>query len=85
MLKMFRSNLLLAYILLVGMPAIVLLGVLHSGSHSPALAPAAVPRSLPVNQPAAPLDPLKLVLQIGVALSASRLVGMRSGKSGSRA
>jgi len=62
---MFRNNIPLAYVLLVGLPLLLLLGVLQSGSTlSPPAADAA--RQGPASPAPAPLNLMKLVLQIAV-------------------
>jgi Kef-type K+ transport system membrane component KefB len=73
---MLRRELIWAYALLVGLPLIVLLVILKSGSSL--TAPAAAALQSPTAGPslAAPLNLIKLVLQIGVILLASRLTGM---------
>jgi Kef-type K+ transport system membrane component KefB len=73
---MLRRELIWAYALLVGLPLVVLLLILKSGSSL--TAPAAAALQSPAAGPslAAPLNLIKLVLQIGVILLASRLTGM---------
>ena len=73
---MFRTNIPAAYVLLVGLPLLLLLGVLQSGSSLPAPAPIAAQQSAPAIPAPAPLNLIKLVTQIGVILVVSRLVGM---------
>jgi Kef-type K+ transport system membrane component KefB len=72
-----KTNLILAYLLLVGVPMVVLLTVLHSGNglRVPALAGAAHQRAM-ATPATAPLDLSKLVMQLGVILVGSRLVGL---------
>src|SRR5579863_8879682 len=72
---MLRNSVSTAYILLVGLPLLLLLGVLQSGSSLPPPAAVAVHQTLPASPPPAPLDLIKLVLQIGVILVVARTVG----------
>jgi Kef-type K+ transport system membrane component KefB len=73
---MFKTNISAAYVLLVGLPLLLLLGVLQSGSSLPPPVPVAVQQSAPVSPAPAPLNLIKLVIQIGVILAVSRVVGM---------
>ncbi len=73
---MFKNNLTLAYVLLVGLPLLALFGVLQSGNHLTAPAVAAAQRGAAINAAPAALNLVKLVLQIGVILLVSRLVGL---------
>jgi len=72
---MFRNNISAAYVLLVGLPLLLLLGVLQTGSSLPAPVSIAVEHS-PASPAPAPLNLIKLVLQIGVILVVARIVGM---------
>jgi Kef-type K+ transport system membrane component KefB len=72
---MFRNNIPAAYVLLVGLPLLLLLGVLQSGSSLPSPLPVAGQAVSPPSPAPAPLNLLKLVLQIAVILGISRLVG----------
>ena len=73
---MFRNSISAAYVLLVGLPLLLLLGVLQSGSRLPPPVAVAVQQASPASAAPAPLDLIKLVLQIGVILLVSRIVGM---------
>ena len=73
---MFRNNISAAYVLLVGLPLLLLLGVLQIGSGLPAPVSVAAGRGSPAGPAPAPLNLIKLVLQIGVILVAARIVGM---------
>src|ERR1700686_620208 len=73
---MFKSNLWLAYVLLVGLPLLALLGVLRSGRGLTAPPAAAALQGAQAAPALAPLNLLTLVLQIAVILLASRIVGM---------
>jgi Kef-type K+ transport system membrane component KefB len=73
---MLRKELIWAYALLVGLPLIVLLGILKGGSSLvPPVAAAYHPPSAAISI-SAPLNLVKLVLQIGVILVVSRTAGM---------
>ena len=74
---MFKNNLTLAYILLVGLPLLVLFSVLQTGHGltPPSGAAAAVAHSTTAQAPAA-LNLFQLVLQIAVILLVSRIVGV---------
>lgn len=72
---MFRNNISAAYVLFVGLPLLVLLGVLESGSSLPPPVAVAVQQSSPASSAPAPLNLIRLVIQIGVVLAVSRLVG----------
>jgi Kef-type K+ transport system membrane component KefB len=71
----FKNNISAAYVLLVGLPLLLLLGVLQTGSSLPAPVSVAIEHSQPSPAPA-PLNLIKLVLQIGVILVVARIVGM---------
>src|SRR5579859_8195786 len=73
---MLRKDLIYAYVLLVGIPLLALLAILHGGTSlvAPPGAPPA-PYS-PISSFPAPLNLLKLVLQIGVILVFSRTAGV---------
>ena len=71
---MFRKNLLRAYVVLVGMPLLLLALVLQSGSHLPAGVSGRVPIASEANAAPAPLNLVKLVLQIAVIVGLWRLV-----------
>jgi K+:H+ antiporter len=72
---MLRKQLIWAYALLVGMPLMILLGILKGGSSltAPAVAQQALSSSAALP---APLNLIKLVLQIGVILVVSRIAGL---------
>lgn len=72
---MFKNNISAAYVLFVGLPLLVLLGVLESGSSLPPPVAVAVQQSSPAGTAPAPLNLIRLVIQIGVVLAVSRLVG----------
>jgi hypothetical protein len=72
---MFKNNISAAYVLLVGLPLLLLLGVLQTGSSLPAPVSVAVEHSPAIPVPA-PLNLIQLVLQIGVILVVARIVGM---------
>ena len=72
---MFRNRLIRAYILLVGLPLLLLVGVLKSGAGL-AGPVAAVRARMAAGSPPAPMNLFLLVLQVAVVLLASRLVGM---------
>lgn len=64
-----------AYVLLVGIPALVLIAVMRAGAGLPAAT--GIPEKVTSHATApAPLNLLLLVMQIGVILLASRIVGM---------
>src|SRR6185436_6480284 len=74
---MFKNKLVPAYILLVGLPLLILFGVLQSGRGLTAPNPAVLLRqSAPPVVPPAVLNLFQLVMQIGVILLVSRIVGM---------
>ena len=73
---MFRNSISAAYVMLVGLPLLLLLGVLQSGSRLPPPVAVAVQQATPASAAPAPLDLIELVLQIGVILVVSRIVGM---------
>jgi len=63
-------------VLLVGLPLLLLLAVLQSGSKLPAPMSAALPPVSTAATTPAPLNLMKLVLQVAVILAVSRAVGM---------
>jgi Kef-type K+ transport system membrane component KefB len=79
---MLKDKLALAYVLLIGLPILILFGVLQSGT---GLTPSAQDGTLnhaAANAPPAALNLGRLVLQIGVILLASRLTGLLVRKIG---
>jgi Kef-type K+ transport system membrane component KefB len=73
---MLRPRLIWAYALLVGLPLLALLAILKGGGGLVAPAIAAGPSGPSAAAHPAPLDLIKLVLQIGVVLLVSRVTGM---------
>src|SRR5712692_2349643 len=74
---MFKNNLTLAYVLLVGLPLLILFSVLQSGGGlTPPAAAVLLRQSSPAALAPAALNLFQLVLQIGVILLASRIVGV---------
>ncbi|PWU00577.1 MAG: hypothetical protein C5B51_24945 [Terriglobia bacterium] len=72
---MLKNNLWLAYVLLVGLPLLMLIGVLQAG-HGLTAPPPSASKTSQIVSALAPLDLLKLVLQIAVILLVSRITGM---------
>jgi Kef-type K+ transport system membrane component KefB len=73
---MFRNSLVVAYLVLVGLPLLLLIGVLHSGSGLTAPPPAASMQKGAAAAAPAALNLFQLVLQVAAILLVSRLVGM---------
>lgn len=72
---MLRNRLISAYLLLVGLPVLLLLGVLKSGAGLTG-ADAGLTPGVTVSNPPAAMNLLLLVMQVTVVLLASRLVGL---------